>query len=313
MTHYQLVSTSGGSCFDLRAERPLVLGRALACDLPVLDPTISRRHAELSLSEGRVMVRDLGSSNGTIVRGRRIPANQRTPISVGDTIEVGSTVVIVQPEFSRGVVEAPEDKLEVTGSHRVAPREESAMDRVYKLARRIAQRFEGSVIYKHAVTRMTQATREMLDEKWPYGSITWLIGDTLDPATTASVAELVQGRRTMVSLDAEHAAPHVIREIQDYGKFVTPGCYLVVEDGIFDLIEPERAHLGGARIPLEGGPLQAMSVLVGDPEWQRDAKIERMSARSHHPCGFWRRKEAKPPRAAAAKAAKGQAGALTAS
>jgi 3-oxoacyl-[acyl-carrier-protein] synthase-3 len=31
------------------------------------------------------------------------------------------------------------------------------------LARRIAQRFEGSVIYKHAVTRMTQATREMLD------------------------------------------------------------------------------------------------------------------------------------------------------
>jgi DNA-binding NtrC family response regulator len=114
------------------------LGRSDAADIQVPDPLMSRVHAKIHTGQ-QLSVSDLGSSNGTIVRGRRIPANQRTPISVGDTIEVGSTVVIVQPEFSRGVVEAPEDRLEVTGSHRVAPRDETAMDRVYKLARRIAQ------------------------------------------------------------------------------------------------------------------------------------------------------------------------------
>jgi pSer/pThr/pTyr-binding forkhead associated (FHA) protein len=83
---YQLVGASGGQSFDLHAERPLVLGRALSCDLPVLDPTISRRHAELSLADGRVMVRDLGSSNGTFLNGSRVESGTLMP---GDTVTFG--------------------------------------------------------------------------------------------------------------------------------------------------------------------------------------------------------------------------------
>ena len=86
MTRYQLVSASGAQSFDLVAERPLVLGRALASDLPVIDPTISRRHAELSLEDGRVMVRDLGSSNGTFLNGTRVDAGTLAP---GDTVTFG--------------------------------------------------------------------------------------------------------------------------------------------------------------------------------------------------------------------------------
>ena len=86
MTRYQLVGASGGQCFDLAAGRPLVLGRALACDLPVLDPTISRRHAELALADGRVEVRDLGSSNGTFVNGARVDGGSLAP---GDTVTFG--------------------------------------------------------------------------------------------------------------------------------------------------------------------------------------------------------------------------------
>jgi cephalosporin hydroxylase len=104
--------------------------------------------------------------------------------------------------------------------------------------------------------------------------------------------DLIDGRRTMVSLDSEHATPHVLAEIALYGPLVTPGCYLVVEDGIFDLIEPERAHLGGARIPAEGGPLRAIAATLAQDsaEWKRDTAIEKMSARSYHPAGFWLKK-----------------------
>ena len=124
-----------------------------------------------------------------------------------------------------------------------------------------------------------------------YPHIHWLIGDSLDPAVHAAVVDLIDGRSTMVVLDSEHAAPHVLREIQDYGKLVTPGQYLVVEDGIFDLVDPSLAHLGGARIPLERGPLRAIELTVAEDThlWERDTAIEQLTDRTYHAGGFWMR------------------------
>jgi adenylate cyclase len=68
----RLISPDGTQSYDLREGVPLIVGRAPTCDLPVFDPTISRRHAEL-VSEGEgVRLRDLGSSNGTFVNGAKI-------------------------------------------------------------------------------------------------------------------------------------------------------------------------------------------------------------------------------------------------
>ena len=119
----------------LPAEGDVSLGRSDAADIQVQDPLMSRVHAKVHISPN-LSVSDLGSSNGTIVRGERIPANTPTAISVGDTIEVGSTVVIVQPDFSRSKRNEPQ--IEHTGAHKGEQKNESAMDRVYKLARRIA-------------------------------------------------------------------------------------------------------------------------------------------------------------------------------
>ncbi len=146
-----------------------------------------------------------------------------------------------------------------------------------------------------------QARREHPD-------IHWILGDSTDQAVKSCVVDLIDGRRTMVSLDSEHATPHVLAEIGLYGPLVTPGCYLVVEDGIFDLIGQERAHLGGARIPDEGGPLRAIvaTVACDTANWKRDMAIEKMSNRSYHPAGFWRRVEPKAvaPRKATTRKAK---------
>jgi adenylate cyclase len=69
---FKLLSTSGEQSIDLQLGRTLVVGRAVTSDVPIYDPTISRRHAEIALTESGVRVTDLGSSNGTFLNGAKI-------------------------------------------------------------------------------------------------------------------------------------------------------------------------------------------------------------------------------------------------
>ena len=69
---FKLQSTSGEQAIDLPPGRTLVVGRAVTSDVPIYDPTISRRHAEIVLIPSGVRVKDLGSSNGTFLNGARI-------------------------------------------------------------------------------------------------------------------------------------------------------------------------------------------------------------------------------------------------
>ena len=64
----------------------LLLGRSSACHLVFADDTVSRRHAELKVLDGRWMLRDLGSANGTWVNGRRVVEAEVTP---GDVVHLG--------------------------------------------------------------------------------------------------------------------------------------------------------------------------------------------------------------------------------
>jgi adenylate cyclase len=86
---YRLVSADGQLSFELRPGTPLVLGRALSSDLPVLDPTVSRRHAELVVEPHAVTIRDLGSSNGTFVNGDRVTSAR---VASGDRVVFGKMV-----------------------------------------------------------------------------------------------------------------------------------------------------------------------------------------------------------------------------
>jgi adenylate cyclase len=69
---FKLLSTTGEQSIDLQPDRIIVVGRAVTSDVPIYDPTISRRHAEVSLTDGGVKVKDAGSSNGTFLNGARI-------------------------------------------------------------------------------------------------------------------------------------------------------------------------------------------------------------------------------------------------
>src|SRR2546422_6118826 len=69
---FKLLSTTGEQSIDLQPGRTIVVGRAVTSDVPIYDPTISRRHAEVALTDGGVKVKDAGSSNGTFLNGARI-------------------------------------------------------------------------------------------------------------------------------------------------------------------------------------------------------------------------------------------------
>ncbi len=69
---FRLISVAGDQNYELAGEHVFVVGRAVTSDIPIFDPTISRRHAELKVGSTGVHVRDLGSSNGTFLNGARI-------------------------------------------------------------------------------------------------------------------------------------------------------------------------------------------------------------------------------------------------
>jgi hypothetical protein len=66
-----------------------VVGRSRDCDITVEDPNVSRHHAEVRPSGGSWIVRDLGSTNGVKVNGRRIQGPQS--LKPGDSIELGTS------------------------------------------------------------------------------------------------------------------------------------------------------------------------------------------------------------------------------
>ena len=73
-----------------------VIGRSRDADVVIDDPNVSRRHAEVWPSGGSWIVRDLGSTNGVKVNGRRIQGPQS--LKAGDTIELGTARVTFELE-----------------------------------------------------------------------------------------------------------------------------------------------------------------------------------------------------------------------
>jgi two-component system response regulator AtoC len=73
----------------------LELGRAHDSDVCIDDPSISRSHAKLHL-DGPLRVEDLGSANGTWVRGERIAVHELVELKLGEPFRVGEVTLILQ-------------------------------------------------------------------------------------------------------------------------------------------------------------------------------------------------------------------------
>jgi len=105
--HY--LTVVAGERAGLRVElgaKPVVIGRVPPADLVIDDSQISRKHCRVSLVMEEVYVADLGSSNGTMVDGKRI--TQAVMLPAGSRLQVGGH--LLEHEFrSRKEVEASKE------------------------------------------------------------------------------------------------------------------------------------------------------------------------------------------------------------
>jgi pSer/pThr/pTyr-binding forkhead associated (FHA) protein len=85
---FELIETASGRKFPLQNGVNYV-GREMG-DILLIDGTVSRRHAQITVENGSVIVMDGGSTNGTQVDGIRLNANVPTPAKPGSIIRFGN-------------------------------------------------------------------------------------------------------------------------------------------------------------------------------------------------------------------------------
>jgi len=78
---------------------PIELGRGGVVGVRIDDRWLSRRHCELSVGGESVVVRDLNSSHGTYVNGRRLTA--AVALEEGDELQIGLSHFIVAYQEER--------------------------------------------------------------------------------------------------------------------------------------------------------------------------------------------------------------------
>lgn len=112
----RLVPQDGGTPVELVKDLTLI-GRTEDCDVRLDHKSISKLHCVLAVTDGLVLVRDLGSTNGTRVNGQRVRrgillpndhfavANFRYRLKIGPEPEGSTEPVVVAPQ----VEDAPDE------------------------------------------------------------------------------------------------------------------------------------------------------------------------------------------------------------
>ena len=101
---YILSGPTAGASYELKDGNTL-LGRGPDNDIQILEPSVSRKHARITLSGERLLIEDLKSQNGTQLNGHPISSHFQVEIKEGDFISLGTVLTSLgKPYAEDGMV-----------------------------------------------------------------------------------------------------------------------------------------------------------------------------------------------------------------
>ncbi len=96
----------------------VTVGRAPEATIRIENPSVSRLHVRLHLG-AVVRVEDLGSANGTRIAGKRLTANELTPIPPGQVVEIGTSwVMVANAPLTGSTIVSSQDENEISSPGR---------------------------------------------------------------------------------------------------------------------------------------------------------------------------------------------------
>ncbi len=99
----------------------VVLGRRPECGLRIASSDVSRQHCQLTVKGKELTIKDLGSSNGTYVNGKRVAETKLTP---GDRLAVGPAVFVIQIDGKPATIKPSDAVVERPAAKPAAPKGE---------------------------------------------------------------------------------------------------------------------------------------------------------------------------------------------
>jgi len=115
------------------------IGRQPGNDLVLDDARVSRQHATIECQDDLCWITDLGSSNGTVLAGERLPPHAPTPLTPGLEVKIGEWHLMLMPHaapaddageiepVAEGRPASPEDDVaEPRGAEAAAPPDDGA-------------------------------------------------------------------------------------------------------------------------------------------------------------------------------------------
>jgi len=104
--HVVVLGMGRAVAYPLPPQGRIVLGRAPVTGIVVDHASVSREHAAVYVAQGTLTLEDLGSRNGTRVRGRTLGSGERASVAVNEVFELGAVSVAVRGP-ARSATSAP--------------------------------------------------------------------------------------------------------------------------------------------------------------------------------------------------------------
>jgi len=125
--------------------------------------------------------------------------------------------------------------------------------------------------------------------------ITMIEGNSVSSSVVDQVRSLIQpGESVMLILDSDHSRDHVARELDAYADLVTPGCYILSQDGVMQLVAG-MPRTGADWV--ENNPITAVHAFLDRNDEFDLVSVPRLFDETdgtpdctHHPVGWLRRK-----------------------